>query len=131
MWSVVCIVSDKRVSYSLVEGELPEAEFTGSRRECLAYIRYRVRQKLKNFGIVSAAKPTRRLQAFAVSGFSRLLRFYIKLIRVAQSFIWGIPPDPRATQDKPIRMFRCARSGCRTPPPRILHLLRSTYLPFS
>jgi hypothetical protein len=25
--------------YSLVEGELPEAEFTGSRRECLAYIR--------------------------------------------------------------------------------------------
>jgi hypothetical protein len=39
MWSVVCIVSDKRVSYLLVEGELPEAEFTGSRRECLAYIR--------------------------------------------------------------------------------------------
>ena len=39
MWSVVCIVSDKRVSYSLIEGELPEAEFTGSRRECLAYIR--------------------------------------------------------------------------------------------
>jgi hypothetical protein len=39
MWSVVCIVSDKRVSYSLVEGELPEAEFKGSRRECLAYIR--------------------------------------------------------------------------------------------
>ncbi|MDP8963012.1 MAG: hypothetical protein M3O33_03310 [Cyanobacteriota bacterium] len=68
---------------------------------------------------------------FAVSGFSRLLRFYIKLIRVAQSFIWGMPPDPRATQDKPIRMFRCARSGYRTPPPRILHLLRSTYLPFS
>jgi hypothetical protein len=23
-------------------------------------------------------------------------------------------------------MFRYARSGCRTPPPRILHLLRST-----
>ncbi len=100
MWSVVCIVSDKRISYSLVEGELPEAEFTGSRRECLAYIRYRVRQKLKDFGIVSAAKPTRRLQVFAVSGFSRLLRFYIELIRFAQSFIWGYPPFPSCDSRK-------------------------------
>ncbi|MDP8962905.1 MAG: hypothetical protein M3O33_02740 [Cyanobacteriota bacterium] len=86
---------------------------------------------MKRLGAFSAAKPTIRLQVFAVSGFSRLLRFYIELIHFVQSFTWGIPPDPRATQDKPIRMFRCARSGCRTPPPRILHLLHSTYLPFS
>jgi hypothetical protein len=39
MWSVICTVSDNKVIYSLVQGEAPEAEFTGSRRQCLAYIR--------------------------------------------------------------------------------------------
>ncbi len=51
------------------------AEFTGSRRECLAYIRYQVGEKLKNVGVVSAAKPTRSLQVFDFSGFSRLAMF--------------------------------------------------------
>jgi hypothetical protein len=37
MWSVICTVSDNKVIYSLVQGEAPEAEFTGSRRQCLAY----------------------------------------------------------------------------------------------
>ena len=39
MWSVVCIINDGQVRYQLVQGELPEADFTGSRRQCLAYIR--------------------------------------------------------------------------------------------
>lgn len=39
MWSVVCIISDGQVRYQLVQGELPEADFTGTRRQCLAYIR--------------------------------------------------------------------------------------------
>jgi hypothetical protein len=39
MWSVICTVSDNKIIYSLVQGEAPEAEFTGSRRQCLAYIR--------------------------------------------------------------------------------------------
>ncbi|HEY9904674.1 MAG TPA: hypothetical protein V6D43_19940 [Candidatus Sericytochromatia bacterium] len=39
MWSVVCIVNDNQVRYTLIKGEVPEADFTGSRRECLAYIR--------------------------------------------------------------------------------------------
>ncbi len=36
----------------------------------------------------------------------------------------GDTPRPPAPNNKTTRMFRCARSGCRTPPPRILHLLR-------
>jgi hypothetical protein len=39
MWSVVCIISDGQIRYQLVQGELPEADFTGTRRQCLAYIR--------------------------------------------------------------------------------------------
>ena len=39
MWSVICTVSDNKVIYSLIQGEAPEAEFRGSRRQCLAYIR--------------------------------------------------------------------------------------------
>jgi hypothetical protein len=39
MWSVVCIVNDNQVRYTLIKGEVPEADFTGTRRECLAYIR--------------------------------------------------------------------------------------------
>jgi hypothetical protein len=27
MWSVICTVSDNKVIYSLVQGEVPEAEF--------------------------------------------------------------------------------------------------------
>jgi hypothetical protein len=36
MWSVICTVSDNKVIYSLVQGEVPSAEFTGSRHQCLA-----------------------------------------------------------------------------------------------
>jgi len=39
MWSVVCIISDGQIRYQLVQGELPEADFIGTRRQCLAYIR--------------------------------------------------------------------------------------------
>jgi hypothetical protein len=39
MWSVICTISDNQVRYSLIKGEVREAEFTGSRRQCLAYIR--------------------------------------------------------------------------------------------
>lgn len=39
MWSVVCIVNDNQVRYSLIKGEVKEADFVGTRRECLAYIR--------------------------------------------------------------------------------------------
>jgi hypothetical protein len=39
LWSVVCVVSDKGTRYTLVKGDVPEADFKGSRRQCLAYIR--------------------------------------------------------------------------------------------
>lgn len=39
MWSVLCVISDKETRYTLVKGEVPEAEFIGTRRQCLAYIR--------------------------------------------------------------------------------------------
>jgi hypothetical protein len=38
----------------------------------------------------------------------------------------GVSPRPPAPLNKTKRMFRYARSGCRTLPPRILHLLRCT-----
>jgi hypothetical protein len=37
-WSVVCVVSDSGTTYSLVKGEHPEADFVGSKRQCLRYI---------------------------------------------------------------------------------------------
>jgi hypothetical protein len=37
-WSVVCIISDEGVSYTLVKGIHPEADFVGSKKECLKYI---------------------------------------------------------------------------------------------
>jgi hypothetical protein len=38
-WSVVCVINDNEVRYQLVQGKLPEADFTDTRRQCLAYIR--------------------------------------------------------------------------------------------
>jgi hypothetical protein len=38
-WSVVLKVSDSEVYYSLVQGEHPESVFTGSKKQCLKYIR--------------------------------------------------------------------------------------------
>ncbi|HEY9797498.1 MAG TPA: hypothetical protein V6D30_17765 [Leptolyngbyaceae cyanobacterium] len=35
----MCTISDNQVRYTLVKGEIPEADFKGSRRQCLAYIR--------------------------------------------------------------------------------------------
>jgi hypothetical protein len=35
----VCVINDNEVRYQLVQGKLPEADFTGTRRQCLAYIR--------------------------------------------------------------------------------------------
>lgn len=37
-WSVVCTVSDFGVTYSIVFGQHPEADFIGSKRQCLKYI---------------------------------------------------------------------------------------------
>jgi hypothetical protein len=38
-WSVLLKVADNETVYSLVNGEHPEAVFTGSKRQCLKYIR--------------------------------------------------------------------------------------------
>ena len=38
-WSVFLRVADNETVYSLVSGEHPEAVFTGSKRQCLKYIR--------------------------------------------------------------------------------------------
>ncbi|HEY9904677.1 MAG TPA: hypothetical protein V6D43_19955 [Candidatus Sericytochromatia bacterium] len=66
--------------------------------------------------IFTAAALGGWLQVFASPHFSRLPSlFYLEK-----------SPRPPAPNKKTKRMFRCARSGCRTPPPRILHLLRST-----
>ena len=37
-WSVICVVSDEGIVYSVVQGNLPEADFVGSRRQCLRWI---------------------------------------------------------------------------------------------
>jgi hypothetical protein len=37
-WSVVCVVSDQETTYSIVKGVHPEADFVGSRKQCLRYI---------------------------------------------------------------------------------------------
>jgi hypothetical protein len=34
----VCIISDEGVSYTLIKGIHPEADFVGSKKECLKYI---------------------------------------------------------------------------------------------
>jgi hypothetical protein len=38
-WSVILRVDDDETVYSLVSGEHPEAVFTGSKKQCLKYIR--------------------------------------------------------------------------------------------
>jgi hypothetical protein len=38
-WSVLLRIADNEAVYSLVSGEHPEAVFTGSKRQCLKYIR--------------------------------------------------------------------------------------------
>jgi hypothetical protein len=38
-WSVILHVNDDKAVYSLVSGEHPEAVFTGSKKQCLKYIR--------------------------------------------------------------------------------------------
>lgn len=38
-WSVILQVDDDGTLYSLVSGEHPEAVFTGSKKQCLKYIR--------------------------------------------------------------------------------------------
>jgi hypothetical protein len=38
-WSVVLRVDDSETFYSSVQGNHPEAVFTGSKRECLKYIK--------------------------------------------------------------------------------------------
>jgi len=38
-WSVVCVINDNEVRYQLIQGKVPEADFTVTRRQCLAYIR--------------------------------------------------------------------------------------------
>jgi hypothetical protein len=37
-WSVICIISDEGTTYSIVPGVHPEADFVGSKRQCLKYI---------------------------------------------------------------------------------------------
>jgi hypothetical protein len=37
-WSVICFVSDEGTTYSVVKGVHPEADFVGSRQQCLRYI---------------------------------------------------------------------------------------------
>jgi hypothetical protein len=39
IWSVVCIISDEGTVYSLVRGEHSDSIFSGSKRECLNYIK--------------------------------------------------------------------------------------------
>ncbi len=83
---------------------------------------------------VSAAALPGWLQVFASPHFSRLPSlFYLEdsprtskgtTDSLCEVFYLGDTPRPPAPNNKTIRMFRCARSGCRTPPPRILHLLR-------
>ena len=86
---------------------------------------------------VSAAALPGWLQVFASPHFSRLPSlFYLEdsprtPMGTADSrsevFYLGVSPRPPAPNNKTKRMFRYARSGCRTPPPRILHLLRCTF----
>jgi hypothetical protein len=38
-WSVVLRISDSETYYSLVEGEVSEAVFIGTKKQCLKYIR--------------------------------------------------------------------------------------------
>jgi hypothetical protein len=37
-WSVICVVSDEGTTYSIVKGTHPEADFIGSKKQCLKYI---------------------------------------------------------------------------------------------
>lgn len=37
-WSVIAIISDSGITYSIVKGKHPEADFVGSKRQCLRYI---------------------------------------------------------------------------------------------
>lgn len=39
VWSVVCIISDGQITFQLIQGELPTADFTGTQRQCNNYIR--------------------------------------------------------------------------------------------
>ena len=38
-WSVVLTISDSETYYSLVQGEVSQAVFVGSKKQCLKYIR--------------------------------------------------------------------------------------------
>jgi hypothetical protein len=97
----------------------------------------RRRLAMKKIWIVSAAALPGWLQVFASPHFSRLPSlFYLEdsprtskgtTDSLCEVFYLGDTPRPPAPNNKTIRMFRCARSGCRTPPPRILHLLRSMF----
>lgn len=44
-WSVVVIVSDSGISYSVVSGVHPEADFIGTKRQCLKYIYQQFEEK--------------------------------------------------------------------------------------
>jgi hypothetical protein len=88
--------------------------------------------------IVSAAALPGWLQVFASPHFSRLPSLlYLEdsprtpmgtaVSRSEVCLSGGVPQTPRAPKKKAKRMFRFARSGCRTLPPRILHLLRCTF----
>jgi hypothetical protein len=37
-WSVVVTISDSGVTYSIVSGQHPEADFIGTKKQCLKYI---------------------------------------------------------------------------------------------
>jgi hypothetical protein len=37
-WSVICVVSDEGTTYTIVKGVHFEADFVGSKRQCLKYI---------------------------------------------------------------------------------------------
>jgi hypothetical protein len=37
-WSVVVTISDFGVTYSIVSGQHPEADFIGTKKQCLKYI---------------------------------------------------------------------------------------------
>ena len=106
------------------------AEFTGSRRECLAYIHYRVRQKLKSVGVVSAAKPTRSLQVFDFSGFSRESDVWAFIRKIWDSlrevvYLGDTPRPPcdsrKAYTDVPLRSFRMPLPTAAHPPLTPLH----------
>jgi hypothetical protein len=49
-WSVILRVADTQTVYSLVSGEHPEAVFTGSKKQCLKYIRAITQRRNKALG---------------------------------------------------------------------------------